>query len=62
MRQATVSRTTNETDIKVSLTLDGTGTYDINTGVGFLDHMLEQLSRHSLMDITLTVKGDLHVD
>ena len=62
MRQATVSRKTNETDINVSLTLDGTGTYDINTGVGFLDHMLEQLSRHSLMDITLTVKGDLHVD
>lgn len=62
MRRATVSRKTNETDINVTLTLDGTGAYDINTGVGFLDHMLEQLSRHSLMDITLTVKGDLHVD
>jgi len=62
MRSASVVRKTNETDIEVSLTLDGTGKYDIETGVGFLDHMLEQLSRHSLMDITLRVKGDLHVD
>jgi len=62
MRSASVSRKTNETDIEVSLTLDGTGKYDIETGVGFLDHMLEQLARHSLMDITMRVKGDLHVD
>lgn len=62
MRSASVARKTNETDIEVSVVLDGTGKYDIETGVGFLDHMLEQLSRHSLMDITLRVKGDLHVD
>lgn len=62
MRSATVTRKTNETDIEASLTLDGTGQYDIETGVGFLDHMLEQLSRHSLIDIKLQVKGDLHVD
>ncbi len=62
MRSASVSRKTNETDIEVKLTLDGTGQYDIETGVGFFDHMLEQLARHSLMDITMRVKGDLHVD
>ena len=62
MRSASVSRKTNETDIEVSIALDGTGKYDIETGVGFLDHMLEQLARHSLMDITMRVKGDLHVD
>ena len=62
MRSASVKRKTNETDIEVTLTLDGTGKYDIDTGVGFLDHMLEQLSRHALIDITLRVKGDLHVD
>ena len=53
---------TNETDIKVSINIDGTGQYDIDTGIGFLDHMLEQLARHSLMDITLKAAGDLHID
>lgn len=62
MRSATVERKTNETAIKVSITIDGTGKYDMKTGIGFLDHMLEQLARHSLMDITLTCDGDLHVD
>ncbi len=62
MRQATLSRTTNETEITGRLDLDGRGQYDIATGVGFFDHMLEQLARHSLMDITLQCKGDLHVD
>lgn len=62
MRSASIDRKTNETDISVTLTLDGTGKYDVNTGIGFLDHMLEQLARHSLMDITLKVDGDLHVD
>lgn len=62
MRKASITRKTNETDVKVSINLDGTGQYDIETGVGFFDHMLEQLSRHSLVDITLRVKGDLHVD
>lgn len=62
MRKASIARKTNETDVKVSINLDGTGQYDIETGVGFFDHMLEQLSRHSLVDITLRVKGDLHVD
>ncbi|MGB2374677.1 MAG: imidazoleglycerol-phosphate dehydratase, partial [Candidatus Puniceispirillaceae bacterium] len=52
-RTAQVTRKTNETEISVSLTIDGTGKYDIHTGIGFLDHMLEQLARHSLMDITL---------
>ena len=61
-RTASVERKTNETEISVSLTIDGTGKRDINTGIGFLDHMLEQLARHSLMDITLTAKGDLHID
>ncbi|MEC7245348.1 MAG: imidazoleglycerol-phosphate dehydratase, partial [Pseudomonadota bacterium] len=57
-RTAQVTRKTNETEISVSLTIDGTGKYDIRTGIGFLDHMLEQLARHSLMDITLHAKGD----
>ncbi|MFZ8869588.1 MAG: imidazoleglycerol-phosphate dehydratase, partial [Paracoccaceae bacterium] len=60
-RTAQVTRKTNETEISVSLTIDGTGKYDIHTGIGFLDHMLEQLARHSLMDITLHAKGDLHI-
>jgi imidazoleglycerol-phosphate dehydratase len=62
MRTATISRTTKETDISVSLTLDGTGAYQVTTGVGFLDHMLEQLARHSLIDITVRATGDTHID
>jgi imidazoleglycerol-phosphate dehydratase len=62
MRTATISRTTKETDISVSVTLDGTGAYQITTGVGFLDHMLEQLARHSLIDITVRATGDTHID
>ena len=62
MRQASVKRQTKETRIEASLDLDGTGAYDVQTGIGFLDHMLEQLSRHSLIDITLKAKGDLHID
>lgn len=62
MRTALVKRTTHETDIAVAVNLDGTGVYHVSTGIGFLDHMLEQLSRHSLIDIDATVKGDLHVD
>ena len=62
MRKATIDRKTLETEISVTVDLDGTGAYDIKTGVGFLDHMLEQLSRHSLIDITLRAKGDLHID
>ena len=61
-RTATVSRDTKETQIQATIELDGTGAYDISTGIGFLDHMLEQLSRHSLIDITLKAKGDLHID
>jgi imidazoleglycerol-phosphate dehydratase len=61
-RQATIERSTKETKIKASVDLDGTGAFDIATGIGFLDHMLEQLSRHSLIDITLKAKGDLHID
>lgn len=61
-RCASIERNTNETRIRVSLNLDGTGVYDVHTGVGFLDHMLEQLSRHSLIDLTLEAKGDLHID
>jgi imidazoleglycerol-phosphate dehydratase len=61
-RQASIERSTKETKIKASVDLDGTGTFDIATGVGFLDHMLEQLSRHSLIDITLKAKGDLDID
>lgn len=61
-RTATLERKTNETDIEVTLNLDGTGAFDINTGIGFLDHMLAQLARHSLIDIILKARGDLHVD
>ncbi|MFZ4109096.1 MAG: imidazoleglycerol-phosphate dehydratase HisB [Polymorphobacter sp.] len=61
-RIATVSRATKETAIEVTVDLDGTGDYRVSTGIGFLDHMLEQLSRHSLIDIMLTAKGDLHID
>lgn len=62
MRTAQISRTTAETEITVAVNLDGSGAYDIDTGVGFFDHMLDQLARHSLIDITLRAKGDLHVD
>lgn len=62
MRKATIERRTKETEISVSLDLDGTGIYDVSTGIGFLDHMLEQLSRHSLIDLTVKAKGDLHID
>src|SRR5258708_26677707 len=61
-RRAFVSRATKETRISAAINLDGTGKYDIHTGIGFLDHMLEQLSRHSLIDITLRAEGDLHID
>ena len=62
MRQATVERKTTETRISATVELDGTGAYDISTGIGFLDHMMEQLARHSLIDITLRAEGDLHID
>jgi imidazoleglycerol-phosphate dehydratase len=62
MRTATVKRQTKETEIEVELNLDGTGNYTISTGIGFLDHMLEQLSKHSLIDLTVKAKGDLHID
>ena len=62
MRKARVERNTKETQIQVEVNLDGTGSYDVSTGIGFLDHMLEQLSRHSLIDLTLRAKGDLHID
>ena len=62
MRKATVTRQTKETQITAAVNLDGTGKYDISTGIGFLDHMLEQLAKHSLMDIELKAKGDLHID
>ena len=62
MRTATVQRTTKETDIAITVNLDGTGEYTVSTGIGFLDHMVEQLSRHSLIDISMAVKGDLHID
>ncbi len=61
-RKASIARRTNETQIEVELNLDGTGRHDISTGIGFLDHMLEQLSRHSLIDMTIRAKGDLHID
>ncbi len=61
-RTATIERKTKETEIKVTLDLDGSGAFDIETGIGFLDHMLEQLARHSLMDLTVRAEGDLHVD
>jgi imidazoleglycerol-phosphate dehydratase len=62
MRTAEIVRKTNETDITVRVNLDGTGTHDIATGIGFFDHMLDQLARHSLIDITVRAKGDLHID
>ncbi len=62
MRQATVERKTKETEISVALDLDGSGEYSIATGVGFLDHMLEQLSRHSLIDLKVRASGDTHID
>ena len=62
MRTASIHRKTNETDISVEINLDGTGIYEVSTGIGFLDHMLEQLSRHSLIDLKLKALGDLHID
>jgi imidazoleglycerol-phosphate dehydratase len=62
MRAASVSRRTAETDVAVSLTLDGSGTCTVSTGVGFLDHMLELFARHGLFDVDVKVTGDLHVD
>ncbi len=62
MRTATIARKTSETSIDVTVNLDGTGVYDVQTGVGFFDHMLEQLSRHSLIDLTVRTVGDLHID
>ncbi|MEK1887070.1 MAG: imidazoleglycerol-phosphate dehydratase HisB [Phyllobacterium sp.] len=61
-RTAKIERTTKETSIAVSVDLDGTGTFNVSTGVGFFDHMLEQLSRHSLIDMDIRAKGDLHID
>ena len=62
MRDATITRTTSETSISVSISLDGTGRAEISTGVGFFDHMLDQLAKHSLIDMTISAKGDLHID
>jgi len=62
MREGSVTRKTKETSIEVRVNLDGTGVYDVSTGIGFLDHMLEQLSRHSLMDLYVRAEGDLHID
>ena len=62
MRQATITRKTTETSVAASVSLDGTGTYDMKTGVGFFDHMMEQLARHSLIDMKIEAKGDLHID
>jgi imidazoleglycerol-phosphate dehydratase len=62
MRKAEITRRTTETQITLGANLDGTGVYDIQTGVGFFDHMLEQLARHSLIDLTVRAKGDLHID
>ena len=62
MRQAKVTRKTAETDISVEIDLDGTGVYDNQTGVGFFDHMLDQLARHALIDMTIRATGDLHID
>jgi imidazoleglycerol-phosphate dehydratase len=62
MRTAAVERKTKETEVKATVNLDGTGLYKVTTGIGFLDHMMEQLSRHSLIDITIEAKGDLHID
>jgi imidazoleglycerol-phosphate dehydratase len=62
MRVATIARKTAETEISVEINLDGTGAYDNRTGVGFFDHMLDQLARHSLIDLTVKATGDLHID
>ncbi|HLD77216.1 MAG TPA: imidazoleglycerol-phosphate dehydratase HisB [Rickettsiales bacterium] len=62
MRVAKIERNTKETQIKVEINLDGNGVYKVNTGIGFLNHMIEQLSHHSLVDIAIEVKGDLHID
>ena len=62
MRQASVERKTRETEISVIVNIDGTGTYTVSTGIGFLDHMLEQLSRHSMIDLNVKADGDLHID
>jgi imidazoleglycerol-phosphate dehydratase len=62
MRKASIERKTKETGISARVDLDGTGRYEVSTGIGFLDHMIEQLSRHSLIDIALSAKGDLHID
>ena len=62
MRKASLDRKTTETQIAVSINLDGTGAYDVKSGVGFLDHMLELLARHSLIDIKVRAKGDTHID
>ena len=62
MRTATVARTTSETDVRLSVNLDGTGRHAIETGVGFYDHMLAQLARHGLIDLDIATKGDLHID
>jgi imidazoleglycerol-phosphate dehydratase len=62
MRQAEITRSTTETEVSVVLRLDGTGQHRMATGVGFFDHMLDQLSRHSLIDIAVSAKGDLHID
>jgi imidazoleglycerol-phosphate dehydratase len=62
MRTATVARATRETRIRGTVDLDGAGRYDVSTGIGFLDHMMEQLSRHSLIDLELRAEGDLHID
>lgn len=62
MRKGKIVRKTAETEIFVEVNLDGTGQYEVETGIGFLDHMIEQFSRHSLIDLKMTIKGDLHVD
>ncbi|WP_298675192.1 imidazoleglycerol-phosphate dehydratase HisB [uncultured Lentibacter sp.] len=62
MRKATIHRQTSETDISVELCLDGTGRYDNKTGIGFFDHMLDQLARHAMLDMTVRCTGDLHID
>jgi len=62
MREARITRTTTETEVTVALNLDGTGVAEVSTGVGFFDHMLDQLARHALIDISLTATGDRHID
>jgi imidazoleglycerol-phosphate dehydratase len=62
LRKAEIARDTTETKIRASVDIDGTGRYDVKTGIGFLDHMLEQLSRHSLIDMSVRAEGDLHID